>query len=279
MRLKRTLLTTAVALSTSMGSAQAVQVNYGWTGLFTMINPEGAILVNSDSTYNSGFQTEISGTIGFDTDTGAGTATIDPFNHFGGGPTFFYDITLQAIGDGNGGAGTLVQGNMLWDWSGTSNISVDIVLDAAGFFSSPDFATAAAVGDAVTLGPDAIGNSTGSVCTYFHATYGCLGSTNADPAFMATVDGNPYAAEDVTILGYDWDYSTNNWDIIFSGNRHTDGIAGIAVDNGPFPGFSINLDIHTMTGIVVAPVPVPAAVWLFGSGLIGLIGVAKRKKS
>jgi hypothetical protein len=26
------------------------------------------------------------------------------------------------------------------------------------------------------------------------------------------------------------------------------------------------------------PIPVPAAVWLFGSGLLGLIGVAKRKK-
>jgi len=28
-----------------------------------------------------------------------------------------------------------------------------------------------------------------------------------------------------------------------------------------------------------SPVPVPAAVWLFGSGLIGLIGIARRKKS
>ena len=28
----------------------------------------------------------------------------------------------------------------------------------------------------------------------------------------------------------------------------------------------------------VSAVPVPAAVWLFGSGLIGLIGFAKRKK-
>jgi hypothetical protein len=28
----------------------------------------------------------------------------------------------------------------------------------------------------------------------------------------------------------------------------------------------------------ISPVPVPAAVWLFGSGLIGLIGVAHRKK-
>ena len=29
----------------------------------------------------------------------------------------------------------------------------------------------------------------------------------------------------------------------------------------------------------VATVPVPAAVWLFGSGLLGLVGVARRKKA
>ncbi|MCP4042838.1 MAG: VPLPA-CTERM sorting domain-containing protein, partial [Gammaproteobacteria bacterium] len=28
----------------------------------------------------------------------------------------------------------------------------------------------------------------------------------------------------------------------------------------------------------VSAVPVPAAVWLFGSGLIGLLGVARRKR-
>jgi hypothetical protein len=30
---------------------------------------------------------------------------------------------------------------------------------------------------------------------------------------------------------------------------------------------------------VHAAVPVPAAVWLFGSGLLGMIGVARRKKA
>jgi len=27
------------------------------------------------------------------------------------------------------------------------------------------------------------------------------------------------------------------------------------------------------------PVPVPAAIWLFGSGLLGLVGIARRKRS
>jgi hypothetical protein len=29
----------------------------------------------------------------------------------------------------------------------------------------------------------------------------------------------------------------------------------------------------------VSAVPVPAAVWLFGSGLLGLVGISRRKKS
>ena len=31
--------------------------------------------------------------------------------------------------------------------------------------------------------------------------------------------------------------------------------------------------------IITSAVPVPAAVWLFGSGLIGLIGIARRTKA
>jgi hypothetical protein len=34
---------------------------------------------------------------------------------------------------------------------------------------------------------------------------------------------------------------------------------------------------HQFDNIVVSAIPVPAAVWLFSSGLLGLIGVAKRK--
>ena len=42
-----------------------------------------------------------------------------------------------------------------------------------------------------------------------------------------------------------------------------------------------NIDIDATTGVVsysaVSAVPVPAAVWLFGSGLMGLVGVARRR--
>jgi hypothetical protein len=36
-------------------------------------------------------------------------------------------------------------------------------------------------------------------------------------------------------------------------------------------------DINTFARF--SPVPVPAAVWLFGSGLVGLVGIARRKKA
>ena len=45
-----------------------------------------------------------------------------------------------------------------------------------------------------------------------------------------------------------------------------------------FPPFYQILSI-TVDDFEVATVPVPAAVWLFGSGLLGLIGVARRKRA
>ena len=49
-------------------------------------------------------------------------------------------------------------------------------------------------------------------------------------------------------------------------------------DFGPLHGFVVTLEIYGNDPVLVSAVPVPAAVWLFGSGLIGLIGIARRKK-
>ena len=43
---------------------------------------------------------------------------------------------------------------------------------------------------------------------------------------------------------------------------------------------SLNLNSSTLTVDVSAnPVPIPSAIWLFGSGLLGLVGIARRKKT
>jgi hypothetical protein len=47
--------------------------------------------------------------------------------------------------------------------------------------------------------------------------------------------------------------------------------------NGITDGY--DLAFHAVSAVPVPAVPVPAAVWLFGSGLIGLAGAARRKKA
>ena len=42
---------------------------------------------------------------------------------------------------------------------------------------------------------------------------------------------------------------------------------------------SVPYSLHMEGTINASAVPVPAAVWLFGSGLLGLVGVARRKKA
>ena len=62
----------------------------------------------------------------------------------------------------------------------------------------------------------------------------------------------------------------------------------IAIGAGPtsvdifadlFDGLGVRIDplTHVPASVTIGAVPVPAAVWLFGCGLIGLVGVARRK--
>ncbi len=60
--------------------------------------------------------------------------------------------------------------------------------------------------------------------------------------------------------------------ITFALNGSMNYLANLAGVNSVFPGVGTAL-------YRVSAVPVPAAVWLFGSGLLGLVGVARRKKA
>lgn len=69
-----------------------------------------------------------------------------------------------------------------------------------------------------------------------------------------------------TYTGPVYDFVSTDW--------NGDNNAGAGMIDGPFAGFNANFSVNQD----VAPVPVPAAVWLFGSGLLGLVGIARRKK-
>ncbi len=78
-----------------------------------------------------------------------------------------------------------------------------------------------------------------------------------------------------TSLGNIYSISENsgNFQVGFLGIQSTEGIteARFLID-----GFGGNLEIDSLT---VSSVPVPAAIWMFGSGLLGLVGVARHRKS
>lgn len=294
--MKKTILnaTVAAALSAAfIAPAQAGVASFNWDGYFTMLDSTGAAMANTSAAKGTNnFQTAISGTMQFDTVSGAGTATVVPFDFFNGtAPAEAVGINMQAIGDGMGGAGSLVLGDMLFNWNGTNGIPVSIVLDAAGFFANELTA-----GGANSAAPASDG-------TYTNGTYGYL---SLGPVPIATTAWNTTAncTAGVDCMGNGtsgilplvMDTAPNGaYDTANTGGT----IGGSPMLDGPFAANNANFDVTLMTstgfdangslapncdfGIDCTPppsaVPVPAAVWLFGSGLLGLVGVARRRKS
>jgi len=125
-----------------------------------------------------------------------------------------------------------------------------------------------------------------------HMLFDWNGNNNIDVFVVAaanTVFGsgigysaNFKACNAATIKNCLWDYldygsagqpiASNPW-MLSSVDGNGDGVMGIPMPSGgPFAGFNANFNAN------LAPVPVPAAAWLFGSGLLGLVGIARRKK-
>lgn len=149
------------------------------------------------------------------------------------------------------------------------------------------------VGELVGLSwNDAEASNYVTVDGYVHATRAQVETLFLNAGFLTTDNtnnpaNNPAAADLLAFLGCTQFCGTVNatgrgfadWDGTFTTrpNYHTSGLgAGAAITSL----LSSNLDlIDTTAGhFLVRAVPVPAAVWLFGSGLIGLVGIARRKK-
>ncbi|OAI10031.1 hypothetical protein A1359_17650 [Methylomonas lenta] len=126
---------------------------------------------------------------------------------------------------------------------------------------------------------------------YFQMTGKGIALITLDWSATGTSTGNndsDYANSEIYVSGYFADGNGNN------GSANTSYFQDTVYD-GPFNQsgtFSMAIfsdGIHTVTGNLyaqayaysqspVSSVPVPTAVWLFGSGLVGLLGVARRKQ-
>ena len=118
---------------------------------------------------------------------------------------------------------------------------------------------------------------------YFHdGTIGGPGTYDLDFIDGPSGPFNVMTGQAGGLFYFDWGVSTDVpvwivWDV--SGDSYLatdsdgDGIRGHQMTYGPFSGLSMTIDF------TVSTVPVPAAIWLFGSGLLGIIGLSRHKKS
>lgn len=285
-------------------------------GVFTLLDPTGAALANTSingKTANQ-YETPVSGTLSFNVDTGALSASLAPFDWGSnqlGLPFQTGSIGMQTIGNGAGGDGTLVLANMLFDWNGWTGLPASTVFDAAGLFgwlpalyANPNQAGAILSGVGATPAID--GTYVGAVGPAGDITRLNGGYLEHGPTPIATTDWNttplcstggtlgacqgtlpsgglPLVA-DTAANGSRYDLGTPElYDLLNDGI----GIPGSPLIDGPFTNYNLNFDFTTLTyqGMIVidecppicdvGEVPVPAAAWLLGSGLIGLIGVGR----
>lgn len=256
------ICTIVIAMPTS-----AAIYDFQFSGQYTLINPSNGVLdhqpISSTFTYNS--------------DLGAGSAaaalTIDNFDTFGNTATI-YDITLQLV------SGNLAVGNMLADWGTNTGVPLSTVWDATGMINAITNPNGLQAGDVIS-GTNLMRNG-----AFLYDVSSAIPASDGlfDPATSSYLNQGP-APLAVTNLNTTT-LCTPGTDCIGNalsgGDPFTDdGIAGSPMIDGPFTGLSVNFDIgsgNSLTVLSVTAVPVPPAFWLFGSGLLGLVGMARHKK-
>lgn len=202
-------------------------------------------------------KTLLAAAVVFSMGAGAAQAAVTNFNFVGSfvmfdgaDPTFTNPANV--VDNGNGIAGDPISGTMsLDDVTGAGSATM---VPGALFFGSPWSAHNIAL---QATGP-------GAVTATMQFDWG-------DPATVATYDGDLTNAFcglvncDIAVtVGFQMMPTANPLVYTFS-------TTSSSMPEGPFAGFQ-----PTFNGTATV-VPVPAAVWLLGSGLLGLVGVARRK--
>jgi hypothetical protein len=272
--IKKSILASSVALAIGAPAANAALVTdafgpYDWStdrANFTMLSPSGYLVGGTNDvamTWDGNAYTDSSDYTGPGSSANVTASSTTPFFSYTWTAhdiqvflpgSYSFDVTLGGGAAESGpllatvGTGQLGM-HMLFDWAGNLNIDVFVVATPGGVFGS-------GVGSTVAGSPCTASASTPTKnCLWTGKGWAGGNKANAPTGgqawFMASVDGNG------------------------------DGIMGIPMPGGgPFPGFNANFsaNLTASPNPTTAPIPVPAAVWLFGSGLLGLVGIARRKK-
>lgn len=160
----------------------------------------------------------------------------------------FNDITLGHIADGDITFPSAIGDFEIEDFFGSPLVAHDVTFYRdTGTYSFDSIGDSVAPGETITMTVDS-----GQVGMHF------------------LFDWNGKA--DIDVLNV-FDTSYINGEMIYtSTDVDGNGIVGFAMVDGPFQGTDM------ATNFVVAT-PIPAAVWFFASGLLGLIGISRCKKS
>jgi|GEM_PF-2606315 len=232
--------------------SRAEIITFDFTGGLVVADGAGGILLNQGQPV-----TPIAASLTFDTVSGIGNSGLsitmsDPFLNT---PATFHDISMALQSGTN-----LISGQVGVDWGTNLNMPLHIEWDATGLLN--------AIGLGLQVGDVLSGSD------LYHDTNG--NGVQDVGEFRANISSaTPYS----DIL---------QQDSLYIGPIALQGPAPLAATSGslgldattPFPGIRGYFDIgsgNSMHVISVSTVPVPAAGLLFGSGLLGLIGLAKKK--
>lgn len=226
--------------------SQSAVITFDFTGQFSIAG------IGDDQTGSA--YVPIAASLTYDTEDDVGNSDLSitmTESFFGNGAVTFHDVTMNRQSGTN-----LLNGEMLVDWGISTNMTMLIEWDASGLFNAINHGLQ--VGD-VLSGSDLYNDANGN------------GVQDAGEFIMDITSATPYA------------------DTLQANLLNPQGSAPMAATansigliDGPFIGIRGLVDIgsgNSMHVTSVSTVPVPAAVWLFGSGLIGLAGFARRKKA